>query len=73
MNLKARYGLVRTPLVGSEYFTTVFAAPLGVAAMIDGGAEAWLDAVHDGVHDRSENYYEDNVTLLCLFAMTGNF
>ena len=69
----AGYGLDGTPLPNSDYFTTFFVAPLGVAAMNDADAQDWLDAVYEAVYDVREDYYEDSVTLLCLLAMTGNF
>lgn len=61
------------PLPDSDYFTTFFATPLGVAALGDGAAQAWLNDIYAAVHDASEDYYEDSVTLLCRLAMTGNF
>ena len=70
---RAGYGLDGTPLANSDYFTTFFVAPLGVAAMNDADAQDWLDAVYAAVYDVREDYYEDSVTLLCLLAMTGNF
>lgn len=57
----------------ADYFTTVFAAPIGVAAMVDPSLQDWLDAIYDEVRDVQENYYEDTVTLLCLLVMSGNF
>ena len=57
---------------GNDYFTTVFVAPLGVAAMSTPGQQAWLDALYDAVRASDEGYYEDTVSLLCLLAMTGN-
>ena len=55
------------------YFTTFFAAPLGVAAMVTTGQQQWLNDIYDAVYDVQEDYYEDSVTLLCLLVMTGNF
>lgn len=72
-NIRSGYGLDGTPLPGSDYFTTFFVAPMGVAAMNDPAQQQWLNAVYDSVYDRREDYYEDSVALLCLMAMTGNF
>lgn len=72
-NIRSGYELDGTPLPGSDYFTTFFAAPMGVAAMNDPAQQDWLNAVYDSVYDRHEDYYEDSVTLLCLMTMTGNF
>ncbi len=72
-NIRAGYELDGTPLPGSDYFTTFFVAPMGVAAMNDPAQQEWLNAVYDSVYDVHEDYYEDSVNLLCLMAMTGNF
>jgi endo-1,4-beta-D-glucanase Y len=72
-NIKAGYQLDGTPLPSSNYFTTFFAAPLGVAAMTKPDQQAWLNAIYDAVYNRHEDYYEDSVTLLCLLVMTGNY
>ena len=70
---RSGYHLDGTPLANSNYFSTFFVAPLGVAAMLDRDAQAWLDAIYAAIYDVSDNYYEDSVTLLCLLAITGNF
>lgn len=72
-NIRAGYELDGTPLPDSDYFTTFFAAPMGVAAMNDPAQQAWLNAIYDSVYDTHQDYYEDSVTLLCLLALTGNF
>jgi len=35
--------------------------------------QEWLNADYDAVVDRSEDYYEDSVTLLCLIVLSGNW
>ena len=70
--LRAGYRLDGTPLPNSDYFTTFFAAPLGVAAMTVPSQQRWLNALHDAVRDVNEDYYEDSVTLLCLLVMSRN-
>lgn len=72
-SIKAGYDLDGNPLPDSDYFTTFFVAPMGVAAMTDPTQQEWLNAIYDSVYDRHEDYYEDSVTLLCLLVMTGNF
>jgi endo-1,4-beta-D-glucanase Y len=72
-NIRAGYHLDGTPLPNSDYFTTFFIAPMGVAAMNDPRQQEWLNAVYDSVYTRRLDYYEDSVTLLCLLVMTGNF
>ncbi len=72
-NIRSGYNLDGTPLPDSDYFTTFFAAPLGVAAMNDPAQQEWLNNVYDSVYNTHEDYYEDTVTLLCLLVMTGNY
>jgi endo-1,4-beta-D-glucanase Y len=72
-NIRAGYDLAGKPLPDSDYFTTFFVAPLGVAAMTNPDQQNWLNAVYDSVYNQHEDYYEDSVTLLCLLVMTGNF
>ncbi len=71
--VKPGYLLDGTPIPPGDYFTSFFAAPLGVAAMCTPGQQAWLNALYDAVRVREEGYYEDSVTLLCMIVMTGNF
>lgn len=71
--VKPGYLLDGTPIPPGDYFTSFFAAPLGVAAMCTPGQQAWLDAIYEAVREREEGYYEDSVTLLCMLVMTGNF
>ncbi len=57
----------------TNYFTTFFVAPLGVAAMTDARSQNWVNAIYGAVFEKREDYFEDSVTLLCLLVMTGNF
>jgi endoglucanase len=70
--LRAGYRLDGSNLPERDYFTSFFAAPLGVAAMNDASLQPWLNAIYDSVREADEDYYEDTVTLLCMFVMTGN-
>jgi endo-1,4-beta-D-glucanase Y len=72
-NIRAGYALNGSPLPGSEYFTSFFVAPMGVAAMNDPAQQQWLNAIYDSVYNTHADYYEDSVTLLCLLVMTGNY
>lgn len=69
---RAGYSLDGVPVKDSDYFTTFFVAPLGVAAMLDPNQQEWLNAIYNAVNKSHEDYYEDSVTLLCLITMTGN-
>jgi hypothetical protein len=56
-----------------DYFTTFFAAPFGVAAMLDDEAQQWLDDVYEEVRTAQEDYFEDTVSMLAMLVMTGNY
>ena len=71
-DIRAGYDLDGTPLPNSDYFTTFFAAPMGVAAMTNPDQQEWLNSIYDSVYNQHEDYYEDTVTLLCLLMMSGN-
>ena len=71
--LRSGYHLDGTPLAGSDYFSAFFAAPIGVAAMLDAGNPAWLNALYDSVRTKHEDYYEDSVALQCLLVISGNY
>ena len=68
--VQAGYELDGTPI--GAYFTSFFAAPFGVAAMVDPDGQAWLDATWEAVRCRDEGYYEDTVTLLAMLVMSHN-
>ena len=70
---RSGYDLQGNPLDGSNYFTTFFVVPLGVAAMNNPDQQNWLNKIYDAVYNTQEDYYEDSVTLLCLLVMSGNF
>jgi hypothetical protein len=72
-NIKAGYDLDGTPLPGSSYFTTFFAAPFGVALMTRPSQQGSLNDIYEAVYNTYEGYYEDSVTLLTLLVMTGNY
>lgn len=72
-DINAGYTLDGAPLRSGDYFSTFFAAPLGVAAMTVAEQQAWLNAINDAIRTTHEDYYEDSVTLLCLLVMTGNY
>ena len=71
--IRAGYDLDGRTLPNSNYFSTFFAAPFGVAAMTQAGQQRWLNNLHDAVRTTPQNYYEDSVALLCLLVMTGSF
>lgn len=71
-NIRPGYLLDGTPITTS-YFTSFFAAPFGVAAMVTPAQQTWLNNVYDSVRTRVEGYYEDSVALLSLLVMSGTF
>ncbi len=72
-NIRAGYELDGTPLAGSDYFTTAFAAPFAVAAMTVPSQQAWLNALYDTVRLSDEGYYEDSISLLAMLVLSGNY
>jgi endo-1,4-beta-D-glucanase Y len=72
-NIRSGYELNGNPLSGSNYFSTFFAAPFGVAAMTDSTLQSFLNDVYDAVISSDQGYYEDSVALLCSLVLTGNF
>ncbi len=73
LNIRAGYQLNGAPLPNSQYFTSFFVSPMGVAAMNDPAQQAWLNAIYDSVYNNHIDYYEDSVNLLCMLVMSGNF
>lgn len=71
--LRAGYKLNGTPAGNSNYFTSAFVAPFGVAAMTNASQQAWLNKIYDSVRLAREDYFEDSINLQCLLVMTGNF
>ncbi|XCN71416.1 MAG: glycosyl hydrolase family 8 [Candidatus Electrothrix aestuarii] len=67
--IKSGYQLNGTYI--GNYFSTFFAAPFGVGAMLS-NQQDFLNAIYAQVYQRQENYYEDSVNLLSLLVMTGN-
>jgi hypothetical protein len=71
-SVQAGYRLDGSALPGSDYFSTFFVAPLGVAAQLDANLQPWLNAIWEAVQAETQGYYEDSVTLLSLLVMSGN-
>ena len=58
--------------------SAAFIAPFGVAALVDAGHQAWLDAIWRRLTTQagnggSEGYYADSIKLLSLIVMSGNW
>ena len=72
-DIRAGYTLDGDPVAGSNYLSTAFIAPLGVAAMNVPAQQTWLNSIYDAVNQEHQDYYEDTLNLLSLLIMTGNF
>ncbi len=71
--VRAGYYLNGKRLPGAGFFSTVFAAPFGVAAMTDPALQDFLNGLYDSVKDSNEGYYGDSLSLLSLLVMSGNW
>lgn len=74
--IQSGYQLNGTLSPGADYRSMAFVAPLGVAAMVDAGNQAWLNDVWDLVTATSlddEAYYENTLKLLSMIVMSGNW
>ena len=71
--ITAGYRLNGRSLPKSDYFSIVFAAPFGVAAMTNATQQPFLNEVYSAISATHEDYYEDSVTLLGLLVMTGAY
>ena len=72
-DIKAGYHLDGALLAESDYFTTLFVAPFGVALMTRPTQQQFLNDIYDAVYNAHEDYYEDSVTLLSLLVMSRNY
>ena len=72
-NIRAGYNLDGSFRADSDYFSTFFVSPFGVAAMLVPSQQNWLNQIYNSVRNVSQDYYADSVTLLNLLIMTGNY
>ncbi len=71
--LRGGYKLDGSNISGNNFFTSFFASPMAVAAMLNPSHPEWLNALYDAVRTDHEDYYEDSVTLQCLLVISGDF
>ena len=72
--LHAGYKLDGKPANKSAYFSGAFAAPLAVAARLEGAeAQSWLNALYAAAAANDDNYYEDTLSLLALLVLSNNW
>ncbi len=69
--LKLKSGFELNGKVIGDYFSTIFIAPMGVAAMSND--ILWSKKIFNAVKNRHEDYFEDSVTLLSMMAMNDMF
>ncbi|NRB37120.1 MAG: hypothetical protein HRU20_01480 [Pseudomonadales bacterium] len=67
------YRLNGNVIRGSNYDSSVFIAPVLVAAAANPENQAFLDAGYQHVKSRHEDYFEDSVNLFCLLTISGNY
>jgi endo-1,4-beta-D-glucanase Y len=72
-NISAGYTLNGNPLQDSNFLSTAFVAPLGVAAMNVPTQQKWLNNIYNVINQEHQDYFEDTLNLLSLLIMTGNF
>lgn len=73
-DIHAGYYLDGEDILGNQYTTMAFIAPLGVGAMVDASNQAWLNDLWDLVVSQAlEGYYEDTLKLLAMLVMSGNW
>jgi endo-1,4-beta-D-glucanase Y len=65
------YKLDGSPGSKQSGYSSAFASPFGVAAMLSGN-QAWLDAIWSGMGINS-GYYGDSITMLDMIVMSGNW
>jgi hypothetical protein len=71
--IKPGYKLNGRPLSSHDFFSKVFVATLGIAAMTTPSQQKFLNRIFNIITRTNQDYYEDTVSLLCMLVMTGNF
>lgn len=71
--IESGFELNGTTLKDANYFTGAFAAPFIAGMTVDSANQAFVNAGWDAIRNNKETYYEDNVTLLCMLLISGNW
>ena len=69
---RAGYRLDGVPVHNSDFATSCFISPTGVAAMAL-GKKVWEGSVLCHALESREEYYEDSINLLCLILLSGSY
>lgn len=72
-NIKSGYSLSGSVLSGSDYFSGAFAAPFVTGMIVNSANQQYLNQGWDTIRNSRQSYYEDNVTLLCMLMISGNW
>jgi len=70
---KAGYTVQGTALPTATYSSSVFIAPIIIAASLDANNQAFVNAGWNYMKSAKESYFEDSVNLLSMLAITGNW
>ncbi|RLB76590.1 MAG: beta-glucanase [Deltaproteobacteria bacterium] len=65
-SISTGYTLDGNPVPGSNYLSTAFVAPLGVAAMNVPAQQVWLNSIYDAINQEHQDYFDDTLNLLSL-------
>ena len=72
-NYYSGYTVKGVMLNGANYNSSVFIAPVVVAASVDSNNQAFVNAGWNYIKNAKESYFEDTVNLLSMLAITGNW
>lgn len=73
LKIEAGYDLNGTTLADANYFTGAFAAPFIAGMTVNSANQQYVNDGWDAIRNNKETYYEDNVTLLCMILISGNW
>ena len=72
-NYFSGYTVQGVMLPGANYSSSVFVAPVVIAASLDSANQAFVNAGWNYMKSNKESYFEDSVNLLSMLAITGNW
>jgi len=72
-NYYSGYTVQGVMLQGADYNSTVFIAPVIVAASVNPANQDFVNAGWNYIKDTKEDYFEDSINLLSMLALTGNW
>ncbi|MFT5757405.1 MAG: endo-1,4-beta-D-glucanase Y [Alteromonadaceae bacterium] len=72
-NYFAGYTIQGVALPSATYSSSVFVAPIVIAASVDHTNQAFVNAGWNYMKSNKESYFEDSINLLSMLAITGNW